>query len=598
MLLVMAVLWIYFHQMQSMQDLSRSSINTVSKMDLVASLIETARRRTRLTNEMLHTDDLFARDEINLQLDIEASRFAKQRTQLQQMELNNAEKQILKDQNSDILLTLEAQRKATDLAMTEDLEQIATARNILIFQVYPGQGRIIDHFLRLLALQKQQLTEESELALRNAEISSNYQIVLFVVVVLGMVVVITITMRRSRNELDRHVALRAEELNRSQRILAEVREKNELTNRVNRDFLTNISRQIRTPLQELHNAITAIVVAELSLPFRSKMSNAQQLSESLLTTVTTNLDYAQLSVGTLQLQLLPFDIHTDVIDAAIETVAQQARKKHLPIEVDCDPLLCYIGDAARIRQVVVNMLANSLHRTESGSVGVQVTVDRLTTPHSITIAVVDSGTAMSQQQLDTLLQPSTQSDAESLRLSSDDDKGTFICRKLVEVMDGTVRVHNTDGGSVTVAVTIPLEAEKEVTPLLQPLAKIMLLDGDLHRAGLQRSLFSYFASACEQYGLVSACQRLQTMGTKREYDLVVADVDTINAAFLQTLEQIVSTKRPALIITAFSVDDIPEWIDMTLVSAVLLKPYYRTAIAKAVDNAMVQLSTNAKTPSV
>ena len=138
------------HSYSIIEGSSRAS----NKMEIIVKLMETARARTRLTLNMIYEEDPFVKDEIGLQLDEHASRFARMRRELIDMGLNDYESNILKEQGAAIAPTLALQRQAADMAMSDDPKVVREAQRILIEEVYTGQGAIIDYFMKLLNYQK------------------------------------------------------------------------------------------------------------------------------------------------------------------------------------------------------------------------------------------------------------------------------------------------------------------------------------------------------------------------------------------------------------------------------------------------------------
>jgi diguanylate cyclase (GGDEF)-like protein/PAS domain S-box-containing protein len=142
------------HVSKMYQTIENSRIASV-KMSLIAEMIEIARARTRLTNQMINTEDPFEKDEIGLKLDIYAGRFAQHRAQLIGTGLSKQEEDILKAQSEAIAPTLDLQRQAAEMALSDDPAVVKEAQRILVYDVYTGQGQIIDYFMQLLNLQKE-----------------------------------------------------------------------------------------------------------------------------------------------------------------------------------------------------------------------------------------------------------------------------------------------------------------------------------------------------------------------------------------------------------------------------------------------------------
>lgn len=136
------------------------------KMRLNSELMEIARARTRITNQIIDIDDPFEQDELNLELDRLAGKFAALREELLGMDLNQEEREILLEDHPIIVSTiLPAQRRAVDLAMSDSPEDRRLARDILYKTVFPGQGQMVDSLGRMITLEQQRIEEISNRAL-------------------------------------------------------------------------------------------------------------------------------------------------------------------------------------------------------------------------------------------------------------------------------------------------------------------------------------------------------------------------------------------------------------------------------------------------
>ncbi len=196
-ILILTSIWIV-HQ-GHLNDLRHTIKNgqlAAEKMGLIASLIEIARARTRLTNKMTFIEDIFEKDEINLQLDRHASRFAVLRQELLSLPNTEQELRILESQRNVIKPALYQQRLAAELAMSDNPEDINQAKSTLIQQVYPSQGKIIDHFMRLLNLQKQKINMATLAANQQFENNRRLEILLFALVSAVVLIIAFISIKR------------------------------------------------------------------------------------------------------------------------------------------------------------------------------------------------------------------------------------------------------------------------------------------------------------------------------------------------------------------------------------------------------------------
>ncbi len=139
------------------------------KMRLNSQLMEISRARSRITNQIIDIDDPFEQDELNLELDRLAGRFAVLREELLSQELTSVERQIVLQVHPEIVrIILPAQRLAVELAMSNNPVDRLRARNILYETVLPGQGRMVDSFGELIALEQKSIEELTRKALSKA----------------------------------------------------------------------------------------------------------------------------------------------------------------------------------------------------------------------------------------------------------------------------------------------------------------------------------------------------------------------------------------------------------------------------------------------
>jgi diguanylate cyclase (GGDEF)-like protein/PAS domain S-box-containing protein len=202
MFLIMLFFWSFnLQQTSKMYQTIENSRIASEKMAIIVSMIEIARARTRLTNELIFIDDPFVQDEINVELDIYASRFGRERESLLATGLSDIEMDILKRQSVVITPTLALQRKSAEMAMSGDPEAVKEARRILIFQVYPGQGKIIDHFMELLNLQKQIIDQATVRTAQEQQFARGLATtLLFSLLIIGILGGLFVIMRTARME--------------------------------------------------------------------------------------------------------------------------------------------------------------------------------------------------------------------------------------------------------------------------------------------------------------------------------------------------------------------------------------------------------------
>ena len=164
-ILILVILSIsYDRSLNELKEIIVTSEIESHKMRINSELMELARARTRLTSQILDTEDVFEQDELNLQLESYAGRFAMFRLQLLELDISEEEDKILKFNDSIVSTILPAQRKAVEMAMSDSDIDLQQANKILYETVLPAQGNMIESIGNMIALEQQRISELDKVA--------------------------------------------------------------------------------------------------------------------------------------------------------------------------------------------------------------------------------------------------------------------------------------------------------------------------------------------------------------------------------------------------------------------------------------------------
>ncbi|WP_291870790.1 ATP-binding protein [Caulobacter sp.] len=230
-------------------------------------------------------------------------------------------------------------------------------------------------------------------------------------------------------------------------------------NRAKSAFLAMMSHELRTPMNGILGLAYALRGAKLDQRQAEYLEMIEQSGHGLMTILNDILDLSKIEAGKLELEALPFDIRK--LAAQIRLVwSETARLKGVDLMLDIDPATpeWLSGDAARVRQVLMNLVSNALKFTETG----RVTVRIAPTQAGVLLAVTDTGVGMSQEQCARLFTPFVQGDRTIARRFGGTGLGLAICRQLVDMMDGEIGVESTLGQGSTFTARLPLAASQRL----------------------------------------------------------------------------------------------------------------------------------------
>ncbi|MDZ7282006.1 ATP-binding protein [Sphingomonas sanguinis] len=301
-----------------------------------------------------------------------------------------------------------------------------------------------------------------------------------IVVVLALLGIWLVTLGRSRNRIR---AAHSE--------LAVTNDELEKALAVKTEFLATTSHEIRTPLNGILG-MTQVMLADAALASdqRERVEVMHGAGLTMRALVDDLLDVAKIEQGRLTLEHAPFDLATTIRDAS-RLFEGQAVAKAIGFTLDlADCPATVMGDPARIRQIVFNLLSNALKFTSAG----QVRLAARRHERGVSISVTDSGIGIPPHKLEEIFEAFRQADASTTRQFGGTGLGLAICRRLARAMGGDVTVESEPGRGSCFTLDLPLT---EVAPASAPERPLVLI---LDRNPIRRAMWT---KLCAPYAQVA-----------------------------------------------------------------------------------------------